>query len=186
MRSNNAIQRIVRAASYAARRHRDQRRKGADASPYINHPLELASLLAERGTDDPDVLTAALLHDVVEDTCDWENPGDVESTYAEIEQNFGRAVREIVVEVTDDKRLGKSMRKERQIEHAAQLSFQAKLVKLADKICNVRDVATSPPTGWSLERRREYFDWAKQVVDQIRGTHAGLEQEFDQAYAERP
>jgi GTP diphosphokinase / guanosine-3',5'-bis(diphosphate) 3'-diphosphatase len=186
MSSNNAIRRILRAASYAARRHRDQRRKGADASPYINHPLELASLLAERGVDDPDVLTAALLHDVVEDTCDWKKPGDVERTYAEIEQNFGRAVRAIVAEVTDDKRLDKAMRKDRQIEHAAHLSSQARLVKLADKICNARDVATSPPTGWSLERRREYFDWAKQVVDQIRGTHSGLEQEFDQAYARRP
>lgn len=143
-------------------------------------------MLAECGVDDPDVLTAALLHDVVEDTCDWEKPGDVERTYAQIEQNFGSAVREIVAEVTDDKRLHKAVRKNRQIEHAAHLSAQAKLVKLADKICNVRDVAISPPTGWSLEHRREYFDWAKQVVDQIRGTHSGLEQEFDQAYAKRP
>jgi GTP diphosphokinase / guanosine-3',5'-bis(diphosphate) 3'-diphosphatase len=184
--ASDAVRQILQAASYAAKRHRDQRRKGADASPYINHPLELATLLADHGAAAPDVLTAALLHDVVEDTCDWKKPGDVDRTYAEIEQKFGRAVRKIVAEVTDDKRLDKAARKERQISHAAHLSAQAKLVKLADKICNVRDVAASPPTDWTLGQRREYFDWARQVVDQIRGSHPALEKQFDQAYAKRP
>ena len=167
----------MRAAAFAADRHRDQRRKGADASPYINHPLALASLLSQCGVCDPIVLVAALLHDTVEDTA---------TALAEIEQTFGRDVAQIVAEVTDDKSLPKADRKRLQIEHAPHLSDRAKLVKLADKVCNLRDMDRSPPVGWSVERRREYFDWAKQVVDQMRGTHAGLEQLFDEAYAKRP
>ena len=169
---------ILRAAAFAAERHRGQPRKGADASPYINHPLAVADLLAhDCGERDPDILIAALLHDTVEDT---------KTTLAEIKQAFGRAVAGIVGEVTDDKSLPKAERKRLQIQHAAQLSAPAKLVKLADKICNLRDLDSSPPVGWSLERRREYFDWAKQVVDRLRGTHAHLEQLFDAAYAKRP
>ena len=167
----------MRAAAFAAERHRDQRRKGPDSSPYINHPLALASLLSEYGERDPIILAAALLHDTVEDTG---------TTLAEIEQAFGRAVAGIVGEVTDDKSLPKAERKRLQIEHAAHLTAPAKVVKLADKIYNLRDMHTSPPVGWSLERRREYFDWAKEVVDRLRGTHAHLEQLFDSAYARRP
>ena len=169
---------ILRAATFAAQRHRDGRRKDKDASPYINHPLALADLLADEcGERDPVILIAALLHDTVEDT---------KTTLAEIKQAFGQAVAGIVGEVTDDKSLPKAERKRLQIQHAAQLSAPAKLVKLADKICNLRDLDSSPPVGWSLERRREYFDWAKQVVDRLRGTHAHLEQLFDAAYAKRP
>jgi guanosine-3',5'-bis(diphosphate) 3'-pyrophosphohydrolase len=172
------IPQILRAAAFAADRHRDQRRKGTDASPYINHPLALADLLAhDCGERDPTILVAALLHDTVEDTG---------TTLAEIEQSFGAPVAAIVAEVTDDKTLQKAERKRLQIEHAAQLSQRAKLVKLADKICNLRDMHTSPPVGWPLQRTREYFDWAKQVVDEIRGTHAHLEALFDAAYARRP
>ena len=90
------------------------------------------------------------------------------------------------MEVTDDKALIKAERKRLQIEHAPHLSREAKLVKLADKICNVRDVASAPPADWPLERRREYFDWAKRVVDGLRGVDARLEALFDQAYSKRP
>jgi guanosine-3',5'-bis(diphosphate) 3'-pyrophosphohydrolase len=168
---------ILRAAAFAAERHRDQRRKGADASPYINHPLALANLLCQCGERDPTILMAALLHDTVEDTG---------TTLAEIEQVFGAMAAAIVGEVTDDKSLPKLERKRLQIEHAAHLSAAARLVKLADKICNLRDMDKSPPTDWSFERRRQYFDWAKQVVDRMRGTHAQLEELFDAAYAKRP
>jgi len=92
----------------------------------------------------------------------------------------------VVQEVTDDKALDKAERKRLQVEHASHLSSRAKLVKLADKICNVRDVASTPPAEWSLERRQEYFDWAKQVVDGLRGIHPALEAVFDQAYQARP
>jgi len=176
--AEDAIPLILRAAAFAAERHRDQRRKGKDASPYINHPLALANLLAsESGERDPTVIAAALLHDTVEDTG---------TTFAEIERNFGPAVARIVREVTDDKALPKAERKRLQVEHAAHLSRAAKLVKLADKICNLRDLSTSPPTDWTRERLREYFDWAKAVVDRMRGTHARLEALFDAEYRRKP
>jgi GTP diphosphokinase / guanosine-3',5'-bis(diphosphate) 3'-diphosphatase len=168
---------VLRAAAFAAQRHRDQRRKGADASPYINHPLALAKLLSGCGERDPIVLMAALLHDTVEDTG---------TTVEELEHAFSREVASVVAEVTDDKSLPKAERKRLQIEHAARLSDRAALVKLADKICNLRDIAASPPVDWSLERRREYFDWAKQVVDQIQGKHTILKALFEEAYAKRP
>lgn len=172
------MNRLIQALSFAATKHRDQRRKDAAASPYINHPIALASVLAnEAGVDDERVLIAAVLHDTVEDT---------ETTEQELVREFGQEVAGIVLEVSDDKSLPVAERKRLQIEHAPTLSRRAKLVKLADKICNLRDVATSPPTGWSLTRKREYFDWAKAVVDNLRGAHPGLESIFDESYRNRP
>jgi guanosine-3',5'-bis(diphosphate) 3'-pyrophosphohydrolase len=169
---------IVRALEFAAHKHRDQRRKDALASPYINHPIALANVLVHEGkVEDPAVLSAALLHDTVEDT---------ETTPAELREVFGEKIAGIVLEVTDDKNLLKAERKRLQIEHAAHLTREAKLVKLADKICNVRDVANHPPAKWDLTRRREYFEWAKAVVDQLRGVHSALEKKFDEAYALKP
>lgn len=169
---------VLRAASFAAFKHRTQRRKDADASPYINHPIELARVLAEVGSvTDAVTLCAALLHDTVEDTA---------TTPDELQEAFGPEVRAIVEEVTDDKSLPKAERKRLQIEHAAGASDKAKLVKLADKICNLRDIASSPPANWSLERKQAYFDWAKAVVDRLRGVDARLEAAFDDAYAARP
>jgi guanosine-3',5'-bis(diphosphate) 3'-pyrophosphohydrolase len=169
---------VLRASAFAAHKHRNQRRKDVDASPYINHPLTLANVLAnEGGVADAVTLCAALLHDTVEDT---------DTTAEELQREFGSEICGVVLEVTDDRTLAKADRKRLQIEHAAVISDRAKLVKLADKISNLRDVATSPPAGWPLERRREYFDWAKAVVDRLRGVHPGLEAAFDQAYAQRP
>ncbi len=174
---SDPISRVLSAATFAAERHRGQLRKGKDASPYINHPLALASLLAERGERDPTLLMAALLHDTVEDTA---------TTFEDIERSFGREVADIVREVTDDKALAKAERKRLQIEHAAHLSRRAMLVKLADKICNLRDVVVSPPADWSVQRKREYFDWAKAVVDRMRGVHPDLEAMFDREYQRKP
>jgi guanosine-3',5'-bis(diphosphate) 3'-pyrophosphohydrolase len=101
-------------------------------------------------------------------------------------RRFGHAVADAVMEVTDDKSLPKAERKARQIEHAPHLSPRAKLVKLADKICNVRDMAHSPPASWPLSRRHEYFEWAKLVVDGLRGVHPQLEKAFDRAYEKTP
>jgi guanosine-3',5'-bis(diphosphate) 3'-pyrophosphohydrolase len=174
----DSTQTLVDALAFAADKHRRQRRKDAEASPYINHPIALARVLSvEAGLADARLLAAAVLHDTLEDT---------ETRYEELRERFGKAVAAAVLEVTDDKTLPKEERKRLQIEHAAHISRRAKLVKLADKICNVRDVAANPPHGWPLERRREYFDWAKQVVDRMRGTHRGLERLFDEAYARRP
>jgi guanosine-3',5'-bis(diphosphate) 3'-pyrophosphohydrolase len=172
------LAKIFRALSFAAEKHRDQRRKDDHGSPYINHPIALARVLCdEGGVTETDVLCAALLHDTLEDT---------EATPQEVETHFGPAIRRIVMEVTDNKELPKAERKHLQIVHAAGASRSAKLVKLADKICNLRDVARNPPVGWDLQRRRAYFDWARDVVAGIRGTHPGLEALFDEAYGERP
>jgi len=169
---------LLKALTFAARKHRDQRRKDARASPYINHPIALADVLVnEAGVTDVDVLCAALLHDTIEDT---------ETTPGELEREFGRDIADIVVELTDNKMLKKRTRKRMQIAHAASASRQAKLVKLADKICNLRDITARPPASWGVERRREYFDWAKTVVDRLRGADAKLEAAFDRAYALRP
>ena len=162
---------LIRAIAFAAEKHRTQRRKDAAASPYINHPIALADVLAnEGGIDDPVVLCAAVLHDTLEDT---------ETTAAELEALFGRAVTAIVLEVTDDKSLEKHVRKQRQIEHAPHASPQARLVKLADKICNLRDMLAAPPADWPVERKRDYFDWAARVVAGLRGIHPQLEAVFD-------
>ncbi len=165
---------LLGALTFSARKHKDQRRKDAEGSPYVNHPIALADILCnEADIDDLEVICAALLHDTVEDT---------DTTLDELEAVFGRAIRDIVAEVTDDKALPKEERKRLQIEHASSLSDQAKKVKLADKIANLRDVAASPPENWSLERRQEYFDWAKRVVDGLRGVDPVLESLFEAAH----
>jgi guanosine-3',5'-bis(diphosphate) 3'-pyrophosphohydrolase len=169
---------LLKALAFAAHKHRDQRRKDRKASPYINHPIALARVLAlEGGVADPKILAAALLHDTIEDT---------RTSYEELKKAFGPRVAKTVLEVTDNKRLRKHTRKRLQVEHAPGLSRDAKLVKLADKICNLRDLGTHPPVGWKKKRRREYFDWAKNVIDGVRGTNRRLEAAFDAAYARRP
>jgi GTP diphosphokinase / guanosine-3',5'-bis(diphosphate) 3'-diphosphatase len=169
---------VLKAAEFAAEKHRHQRRKDAHASPYINHPIQLAKLLAnEGGISDPEVLCAALLHDTIEDT---------ETTADELRALFGDTITDIVLEVTDDKALSKEDRKRLQIEHAPHVSHQAKLVKLADKICNLRDIISAPPAKWSLERKQEYFDWAAKVVAGARNAHPGLAAIFDEVCARCP
>jgi guanosine-3',5'-bis(diphosphate) 3'-pyrophosphohydrolase len=169
---------ILRAIAFAAHKHREQRRKDKDASPYINHPIQLATVLWEEGgVTDPQVIAAALLHDTLEDT---------ETTWQELRGEFGREIADVVLEVTDTKWISKQARKRLQVSRAKHSSDMAKLVKLADKICNVRDVAAHPPANWPVERRRQYFDWAKEVVDRLRGAHPELERKFDEVYALRP
>jgi len=148
--SEDELKLLLQALAFSAHKHKDQRRKDVDSSPYINHPISLASILCNEGhVTDIDVICGALLHDTVEDT---------DTTAAELEDRFGPIIRDIVMDVTDDKTLDKPDRKRLQIEHAAHISEQAKLVKLADKISNLRDVAENPPPAWSLERRQGYFD----------------------------
>lgn len=171
------IARLLKVAAFAADKHRNQRRKDAEASPYINHPLAVANVLASDGlVTDLTVLAAALLHDTVEDT---------DTTISEIAAEFGDEVAAIVAEVSDDKTLPKADRKRLQISGAASKSQGAKLVTLADKICNLRDIAAAPPADWSLERRHAYFDWAAEVVVGLRGVNPGLETVFDKLYLHR-
>ncbi len=172
------LARFIKATDFAAFKHRAQRRKDAEASPYINHPLALANVLkVEAGVDEVDVLIAAILHDTVEDT---------QTTLEELTREFGAKIAGIVAEVTDDKTLPKPERKRLQVVKAPKSSREAKLVKLADKICNLRDVAGSPPAHWPLERRQAYFEWAKDVIAGLRGTHEKLERLFDEAYRLKP
>ncbi len=171
----NELSMVVRAMTFAADKHKNQRRKDVAASPYINHPIGLVDVLVhEGGITDVAILAAALLHDTIEDT---------ETTADEIESEFGALVCSIVLEVTDDKRLDKQARKQMQIEKAPDLSVEARAVKLADKICNLRDVICSPPRGWEVERCDAYIEWAKAVIDGLRGHHPKLEAVFDSTYA---
>ncbi len=165
------INQFVSALAFSATKHRDQRRKDVEASPYINHPIALVNVLVnEGGVLNWDVLCAALLHDTIEDT---------QTTAEELTKAFGKNVTAIVLEVTDDKALPKAERKLQQIAHAAHSSHEAKLVKLADKICNLRDILASPPADWSTKRKQEYFEWATAVVAGIRGSNSKLEKIFD-------
>ena len=166
------INHFVQALAFAADKHKNQRRKDAQITPYINHPIDLVNVLVnEGGVVSWDVLCAALLHDVIEDT---------ETTEEELLAHFGKEVTAIVKEVTDDKSQPKDVRKRLQVQQAPFASHEAKLVKLADKICNLRDMISSPPTGWDLKRRQEYFAWAQAVVLGIRGTNSKMEKVFDQ------
>jgi guanosine-3',5'-bis(diphosphate) 3'-pyrophosphohydrolase len=161
---------LFKALSFSAEKHTKQRRKDIDKTPYINHPISLANILAQRWVIDENVLCAAILHDTIEDT---------ETTVDELQEHFGEKITSIVLEVTDDKSLEKSIRKQKQVEHAASISHEAKLVKLADKIANITDIINSPPVDWSTDRKKDYFNWAKAVVDNLRGAHQGLEKDFD-------
>ena len=168
--------RLLSALSFSAQKHRRQRRKDPEGSPYINHPIEVARILAEVGqVVDPQILIAAVLHDTLEDT---------ETTPSELEELFGPEVRRLVEEVTDDKTLEKSIRKELQVKKVAGLTPKAKMIRIADKICNVRDVSHSPPTQWDASRRREYFDWTERVVTGCRGVNGALEQLFHEVLRE--
>lgn len=163
---------LLQALEFAAEKHRDQRRKGVEASPYINHPIQVAEILATVGeVDDLATLMAALLHDTIEDT---------ETSPEDLESLFGATVAGIVTEVTDDKNLPKAERKRLQIEHAPHVSDRAKMIKIADKTCNVRDIGSRPPAGWDVQRCREYFEWASRVVAGCRGVNSKLESYFDE------
>ena len=178
MKPRTAEPQLFDALAFAAYKHRDQRRKDAHASPYINHPIALAHLLSvEGGVTDTRTLIAAVLHDTIEDT---------ETTYEELRARFGKLVADMVAEVTDDKALPKAERKRLQVVHAPHKTKRAALVKLADKTWNLRDMADNPPVNWSFERRREYFDWAKAVIDGLPPVSKRLRQVFDEAYARRP
>jgi guanosine-3',5'-bis(diphosphate) 3'-pyrophosphohydrolase len=168
---------LLEAIELASIKHRDQRRKDREASPYINHPIAVARTLWKAGVRDPTALVAAVLHDTIEDT---------KTTREELVQRFGEAVAAVVSEVTDDKSLPKQDRKQAQVEHAPHLSTAAKLVKLADKTCNLRDMVDSPPHDWSAERKREYFAWADRVVAGLRGANPELERLYDEQRARGP
>jgi guanosine-3',5'-bis(diphosphate) 3'-pyrophosphohydrolase len=167
---------IFDALRFAAVRHSRQRRKDVDGTPYINHPIAVVDTLWRvGGIRHVPTLVAGILHDTVEDTG---------TTPEELRLLFGEEVERIVLEVTDDKALPKPERKRLQVERAPHKSVPAKCVKLADKICNIRDVTHNPPPNWPLERRREYFDWSERVVEGLCGANPALEELFERLVRE--
>ena len=167
---------ILKAFHFAAEKHNDQRRKDTKASPYINHLIGVTETLWSVGdVRDVSLLVAAILHDTIEDT---------DATADEIKSQFGEEVLSLVLEVTDDKSLPKQTRKQLQIEHAPHKSEKAKLLKIADKINNIRDIIKSPPESWPLERRQEYLLWSEKVVAGLRGVNPKLEDQYDELLAE--
>lgn len=168
--------RLLEAALAAARWHKDQRRKGSAAEPYINHLLEVASLVGKAtGGKDTNLVIAALLHDAIEDQ------GIGRATIVE---QFDEDVASLVEEVTDDKSLPKETRKRLQVEHAPNKSPRAKVLKLADKISNVTAIGQDPPSDWPIQRQREYVQWGRDVVAGLRGVSPALEVMFDEIAAE--
>lgn len=162
---------FLHAIQFSAQKHRDQRRKDISRSPYINHPLDVVTLLWDVGrVRDATTLISAILHDTLEDT---------KTEPEEISELFGLDVLSVVQEVTDDKSLPKQVRKRLQIDHSPHLSYRAKLIKLSDKCCNLRDVIQSPPRLWSTERRQRYVKWTSDVINGIRGTNKELEAHYD-------
>jgi (p)ppGpp synthase/HD superfamily hydrolase len=165
---------ILEAALFAAEKHAQQRRKGAAGEPYINHLLEVAELVSSALTEpDTNLVIAALLHDTVEDTG---------VTKEELAQRYGSDVADLVMEVTDDKSLPKAERKRLQVQNAPKKSPRAQVIKLADKISNMRSVLYSPPVDWDQERRRQYFEWAKQVIAGLTAPSPVLLAEFERTY----
>lgn len=168
----NDITLLLGALNFSAGKHRHQRRKDHRASPYINHPIEVAHILWTIGhVHDVPAIIAAILHDTIEDT---------DATAQDILDLFGEEVTGLVLEVSDDKNLPKLERKQNQIAHSPHLSQRAKQIKLADKICNVRDIAFSPPESWTMDRRIDYLQWAEAVIEGLRGVNPKLEQYFDE------
>lgn len=167
---------IIQAAHFSADKHRDQRRKGSRNTPYINHPLEVAERLSRiGGIEDATVLVAAILHDTIEDT---------ETTEAEIARLFGPDVARLVAELTVEKEPYWQVRKRMEIDHAPHLSPGAKLIKLSDKTSNIADTISNPPGEWTLQRRRDYLEFARLVADGCRGVNEALDTEFDRVAAE--
>lgn len=169
---------ISRAAAFSADAHRNQRRKNAEGTPYINHPLRVGAYVARAVTEQGDlsdidratIIAAAYLHDTVEDTSVL--PMD-------LQREFGSRITAVVAEVTDNKSLSKLERKQLQVVNAPKKSREAKFVKLADKLDNLTDLLSELPKGWTPEIRRGYFVWAYHTIAGMRGTSELLESELD-------
>ena len=160
---------ILKATKFSALKHQNQKRKDGK-TPYIIHPISVAMILAEiGGVDDKEILSAALLHDTIEDT---------DTTADEIEREFGARVRGIVEELTDNKLLSYSERKQLQIDHAPKLSKDASLVKIADKISNITDVINESLPEWDINRCKEYIDWAEAVINNCHKVNTPLDNHF--------
>ena len=165
---------LLDALKFAAEKHVSQRRKGCESIPYINHPIKVAHLLQNVGETDPELLAAAFLHDVLEDT---------DTTEKEMRASFGDKITDLVIEVTDDMTLTYDDRKRYQIKKAPALTPDAKKIKIADKISNIQDILALTLT-WSHRRKRQYFEWSEKVVEGCRGINPQLDKMFDNTIKE--
>ena len=163
---------VSEAADLAARRHSGMQRKGRGNEPYINHLAEVANLLSI-ATDgaDAELVAAGWLHDTIEDT---------ETTHREPAEKFGERVAAFVVEVTDDMALPKDERRRRQVVEAPKKSPGAKLIKIADKISNIRARIMPRPNQDERDDLIDYLAWAEKVVQGCRGINAVLDRTFDE------
>jgi len=162
---------LLVALQFAASKHKGQFRKGVHETPFINHPIRVATLLAENGeAGNENLLIAAILHDVIEDT---------DTTATDINTLFGDAVCKLVLECTDDKSLPSWERKQLQISYAPKASLCARKLKLADKICNIVDIREDPPKGWSVDRKLAYLTWSNAVYAGLKGINQRLDVLFE-------
>lgn len=168
-----SLKELIDAVYFATQKHKDQRRKDKAKTPYINHPIHVASLLTEAGVTNPVTIVSALLHDTIEDT---------KTSFEEIEVRFGPEVASVVKEVTDDKSLPKVERKQLQIEHAKVASVSAKLVKIADKYSNLHDILENPPSFWSKEECDGYIIWCYVVCQHLKGLNAIMDQKIEELF----
>jgi guanosine-3',5'-bis(diphosphate) 3'-pyrophosphohydrolase len=170
----NKFLKALRTASIA---HKFQLRKDG-ITPFINHPIQVAELISSvGGIQDEVILSAAILHDIIEDTA---------TTYDEVKNTFGFVIADIVMECSDNKDLPKAERKRLQVVDVSSKSYEAKIVKLADKIANMTDIIVNPAIGWDKERKLAYFEWSREVVDAgLRGVNSGLEAMFNDVYFQR-
>ena len=117
--------------------------------------VEVFDLIVQTSDDtDTDLLIAAILHDVVEDT---------PTSYENIAAKFGERVAQIVRENSDDMSLPKADRRRVRIARMPLKSKEARLVKMADVISNLRAIAVSPPAGWPAERKLGYLEGCRQL-----------------------
>jgi len=162
---------LLAAIKFASDKHVSQRRKGCENIPYINHVIKVAYILQETGKEtNPQVLAAAVLHDVIEDT---------NTTEEELSGLFGNLVASLVKEVTDDMTLTYDDRKRFQIKKAPFLTNDVKKIKIADKIANIHDILNCP-LSWSNRRKRMYVDWSEKVIEGCRGVNQLLDKSFDE------
>lgn len=164
---------ISKGLMFASEIHINQRRKNKDKTPYVNHLIDVYDILVRADIKDENILISALLHDVIEDT---------KYNYNYIKDNFNSAIADMVFECTDDKKLEKHIRKLKQIETIEKKSEGATLVKIADKISNLKSLIDYPPEGWNKDRLVGYIFWSKKVVEPVLNKNKKLEEEFYKIY----
>lgn len=164
---------VRRAVQWSAQQHRGQTRKDGK-TPYIQHPIAVArSLEQEGGVTDEDVIIASLLHDVIEDTG---------ATRGQVANLFGERVAGIVSELTKDPNATQAEQKQAEIDK--DWSPEAGVVKIGDKLSNIRDVISAPPVDWDYQKRLRFLSHALAVVEAMKSPNPAMVAAFMQQYRE--